>query len=128
VTVEVVDSRRVLADPLRLEQMLGNLLSNAHKYGRPPIVLRTRSSAEHPDLLCIEVEDAGTGVPAEFQTQLFREFSRASGTAAAGTGLGLHVVRTLAQAQGGSISYAPAPDGGAVFTLTLPAEKAAASA
>ena len=123
VAVEVEDRRQVVADPLRLEQMIGNLLSNAHKYGRPPIVLRTRACPDHPDLLCIDVEDAGVGVPEEFQAQLFREFSRASGTVAAGTGLGLHVVRTLAQAQGGSISYAPARGGGAVFTLTLPAVK-----
>jgi signal transduction histidine kinase/CheY-like chemotaxis protein len=125
VTVEAGDRRQVLADPLRLEQMIGNLLSNAHKYGRPPIVLRTRPCPDHRELLCIDVEDDGVGVPEEFRAQLFREFSRASGTVAAGTGLGLHVVRTLAQAQGGSISYASGPHGGAVFTLTLPAAKQA---
>jgi signal transduction histidine kinase/ActR/RegA family two-component response regulator len=123
VTVEVDDCRQVIADPLRLEQMISNLLSNAHKYGRQPIVLRTRESLDHPDQICVDVEDDGDGVPKEFQGQLFREFSRASGTAAAGTGLGLHVVRTLAQAQGGSISYADAPNGGAIFTLTLPAAR-----
>jgi signal transduction histidine kinase len=119
VTVEAGDRRPVLADPLRLEQMIGNLLSNAHKYGEPPIVLRTRPCADHPKLLCIDVQDNGAGVSAEFETQLFREFSRASGTAAAGTGLGLHVVRTLAQVQGGTVSYRTAPGGGAIFTLTL---------
>jgi signal transduction histidine kinase len=121
VTIEVGDRRPVLADPLRLGQMIGNLLSNAHKYGRPPIVLRARPSADHPELLCIDVEDNGDGVAPEFQAQLFREFSRASGTAAAGTGLGLHVVRTLAEAQGGTVSHSAAPGGGAVFTLCLQA-------
>jgi signal transduction histidine kinase len=121
VTIEAGDRRPVMADPLRLEQMIGNLLSNAHKYGQPPIVLRTRASTDHPQLFCIDVQDNGVGVSAEFQTLLFREFSRASGTAAAGTGLGLHVVHTLAQAQGGAVSYATAPGGGAVFTLSLQA-------
>ena len=121
VTIEPGDRRWVLADVLRLEQMIGNLLCNADKYGQPPIVMRTRPSADHPELLCIDVQDNGPGVSAEFQVQLFREFSRASGTVVAGTGLGLYVVRSLAEAQGGSVSYATAPDGGAVFTLTLQA-------
>jgi signal transduction histidine kinase len=125
VIVEVADSREIIADPLRLEQMIGNLLSNAHKYGQPPIVLRTRPCDGHPELMCIDVEDDGLGVPEQFRAQLFREFSRASGTVAAGTGLGLHVVRTLAEAQGGAISYADAPGGGAVFTLTLPSVRPA---
>lgn len=120
VAVEAHDLRAIWADGLRLEQMVGNLLSNAHKYGQPPIVVRTRPCMEQADLLCIDVQDDGRGVPAEFQPQLFREFSRASGTVCAGTGLGLHVVQSLAKAQGGAVSYADAPGGGAVFTLTLP--------
>jgi K+-sensing histidine kinase KdpD len=52
---------------------------------------------------------------------LFDEYTRAAGTSVEGVGLGLHVVRVLAQAQGGSIEYADHPDGGAIFTLTLPA-------
>lgn len=121
VTVVVTDERRVHADPIRLEQMIGNLLSNAHKYGRPPVVLRIRPSEDHDTLVSIDVEDDGPGVPDDFRNQLFREFSRASGTTAAGTGLGLHVVHTLSRAHGGSVTYAPGPNGGAVFTLTLPA-------
>ncbi len=123
VAVEVEDRRMIVADPLRLEQMLGNLLSNAHKYGAPPVLVRVRRSPDHPSLVSIDVTDQGSGVPPEFRQHLFREFSRASGTSAAGTGLGLHVVRTLAQAQGGSISYAPGESGGAVFTLIMPAAK-----
>ncbi|MET3962148.1 signal transduction histidine kinase [Marmoricola sp. OAE513] len=118
--VEVSDRRWIRADPLRLQQMLGNLISNAHKYGEPPVRIRIRPSTEHDCLVCIDVEDQGSGVPEEFRPHLFREFSRAGGTAKVGTGLGLHVVQTLAQGQGGLISYAPGRSGGSVFTLSLP--------
>ena len=79
---------------------------------------------EHPDdagLVAIDVTDSGDGVPVEFQDQLFREFSRAGGSLATGTGLGLYVVRSLAEAQGGFVTYSPAASGGACFTLALPA-------
>lgn len=120
VRLEVMDIRKVVADPLRLGQMLGNLLGNAHKYGRPPVVVRIRAAGED-GMVAIDVEDAGDGVPSEFRDQLFREFTRASGTSAAGTGLGLHVVQTLALAQDGRVDYTAADGGGSVFTITLPA-------
>ena len=69
----------------------------------------------------IVVIDSGEGVPEDFRDQLFREFSRPSGAVATGTGLGLYVVRCLAEAQNGTVDYSPGPTGGAVFTLTLPA-------
>jgi K+-sensing histidine kinase KdpD len=122
VTVNAVvqDERTVLADPLRLEQMLGNLIGNALKYGRAPFVVGVRPHPEHPDQVAIDVSDAGEGVPAEFQDQLFREYTRAAGTVATGTGLGLYVVRSLAEAQGGYVSYTPSAAGGACFTIALP--------
>lgn len=114
----VTDERLVRADPRRVEQMLSNLLSNARKYGRPPIEVRVRPAG---DRVALDVVDHGDGVPDGFRDQLFREFARAEGAPATGTGLGLHVVRTLAEAQGGTASYAPAPGGGAAFTVEFPA-------
>ena len=73
------------------------------------------------DRVALDVVDHGDGVPDGFRDQLFREFARAEGAPATGTGLGLHVVRTLAEAQGGTASYAPAPGGGAAFTVEFPA-------
>lgn len=116
-TVEAQAPAVVLADPLRLEQMLSNLLSNAVKYGEPPIEVRVRSSN---GWVLIEVSDNGDGVTDDFRPQLFQEFARARGTQARGTGLGLYVVRSLAEAQHGSVSYAPRPGGGAIFRLSLP--------
>lgn len=116
VQVLIEDARPVRADPARLEQMIVNLVSNAAKYGQPPVSVRVRSDGPR---VCIDVVDHGPGVPEEFRGELFKEFSRAQGTVATGAGLGLYVVRTLAEAMQGSVTYAPGPYGGAVFTIAL---------
>ncbi|MBS43713.1 MAG: hypothetical protein CMH83_11250 [Nocardioides sp.] len=119
--VEVVleEDRTVRADPLRLEQMLTNLLSNAAKYGAAPFQVHVRPAGEQGEMVAIDVIDHGPGVPADFAPQLFNEFARAHGAVATGTGLGLYVVRSLALAQGGDVVHAPNPEGGAIFTITL---------
>lgn len=119
VEVVVEDDRMVRADPLRLEQMVSNLLGNAIKYGEAPYTIRIRPDSEQDDHVAIDVVDRGAGVPEEFRAQLFKEFSRATGTVATGTGLGLYVVRTLAEAQNGDVSYRPGQYGGSVFTISL---------
>lgn len=119
--VEIIteDDRLVRADALRLEQMVSNLLGNAIKYGEAPYTIRIRPDSARPDHVAIDVVDRGAGVPEEFRDQLFKEFSRATGTVATGTGLGLHVVRTLAEAQNGRVTYRPGQYGGSVFTISL---------
>ena len=121
VSAQVEDDRRVLVDPIRLEQMLSNLVGNALKYGRAPYVVRVEADPTDETRLRIMVIDSGDGVPEDFRGEMFREFSRPSGSVATGTGLGLFVVRYLAEAQGGHVAYESGPTGGAVFTLTLPA-------
>ncbi|WP_027861690.1 response regulator [Marmoricola sp. URHB0036] len=108
----------MVVDPLHVQQMLGNLLSNAAKYGAPPLLVRLSASGVH---VRIDVEDNGPGVPPDFRPRLFEEYARAPGTSARGTGLGLFVVRALAAAGGGSVAYTPREPNGSVFTLLLPA-------
>ena len=120
VSAQVEDERQILADPMRLEQMLSNLIGNALKYGRAPYVVRVDADPTDQDRVRITVIDSGEGVPEDFRDQLFREFSRPSGAVATGTGLGLYVVRCLAEAQGGTVDYAPGQTGGAVFTWRCP--------
>jgi signal transduction histidine kinase len=107
------------ADRVRLGQVLVNYLSNARKYGAPPI---TVSAQADDDCVTIAVEDRGEGVPETFVPRLFDKFSQASqgdSRTAEGTGLGLAIVRQLARAQGGEAWYEPGEPHGSRFLVRL---------
>jgi signal transduction histidine kinase len=106
-------------DPVRLEQVLTNLLSNALKYGegRP---VRVAVGAT-PETATLEVEDHGIGMSAEVIGRIFHPFER--GVPAGhygGLGLGLYITEQIVRAQGGSIKVRSIPKQGAVFTVELP--------
>ncbi len=114
----------VLVDPLAMRQILLNLLSNAVKFtpNGERVVMRLRNT-QSPDLIRIEVEDSGIGVPPEKRDMLFREFSQISAPvdpAAASTGLGLSISAQLVAAMGGRIGCDSAPVKGAIFWVELP--------
>lgn len=109
-------------DAQRIEQIINNLLSNALRYtpdgGRVIVGL-----AASPGQVNLMVRDSGPGIPPESLPYIFDRFYRAEKSrhrAEGGTGLGLAIARQLAQAHGGSLSAANHPEGGAVFTFTLP--------
>jgi PAS domain S-box-containing protein len=109
-----------LADPAQLQLVLGNLLTNAGKYGLPPIEVTVVNAGEQ---VKIQVADEGEGVPADFVPRLFDRFARADtgvATTAPGTGLGLYLVRQLAKAGGLDVSYEPNLPHGSIFTVTIP--------
>jgi signal transduction histidine kinase len=116
VQVECPDDIWVQADRVRVDQMLGNLLSNAVKYAIAPLRITAEESDAHAS---VRIIDCGPGVPDDFQARLFEQYSRAGGMAASGTGLGLYVVKSLAEAQGGNAWYTPA-GGGSAFCFSLP--------
>ncbi|MEV4346512.1 PAS domain S-box protein [Actinoplanes sp. NPDC049596] len=118
--VECRDDLKAAVQPGHLDQMLTNLISNAAKYGGGATALIAETAG---DQVRIVVRDNGAGVPADLRPHLFTRFARAEGTAGTvkGTGLGLYIVRELARANGGDLSYEPAPDGGSMFVITLPA-------
>jgi signal transduction histidine kinase len=121
ITVAQDGDHWVLADPRHFHQILTNLLSNAFKYGSPPVEITIEPATEAVD---ITVRDHGAGVPADFLPRLFGRFARAdtpTSRAKKGTGLGLYIVRQLVQANGGSITYRDHPGGGGCFTVRLPA-------
>lgn len=108
------------ADPVAFDRIVSNLVTNALRYGLPPIVVDARQSDQH---FRLSVEDRGAGVPAAFVPELFERFTRSSDARdrAAGTGLGLAIARSYAHAHRGDLIYEPAQPSGARFQLVLPA-------
>jgi signal transduction histidine kinase len=112
--LHIPDDLAAVADPLILDRIVSNLLLNAQRHGKPPIVLSVETSDNH---VRIVVEDSGTGVPEELRPHIFERFSRAG--EGAGSGLGLAIARAYAQAHGGDLLYEPRGRG-ARFELVIP--------
>jgi PAS domain S-box-containing protein len=112
----------VRADPLRLSQILGNLLSNAHKYSTPPHPVHFKLWRERGWAMAAVV-DQGRGIPCEELDRIFDKFHRVEDPmtmTTSGTGLGLYIARELARAMGGDVDAASMPDRGSTFTMRLP--------
>lgn len=117
-------SEPVLADELRLCQMLAHLLSNALKFSAATDEVGVRVSRWHPDWLALTVWDTGMGIPDAEQSQLFQKAQRlafAHSPYPGGVGLGLALTYRLARLHGGVISFLSQPGVGSEFTLLLPA-------
>jgi signal transduction histidine kinase len=113
---------RVRGDRDRLRQVLVNLIDNAVKYSRPGEEVEVEAVSTNGRLQ-IQVRDRGPGIPREHQGVIFEKFGRVQiGDAAKpGTGLGLFIARSIAEAHGGSLAVRSLPDErGATFTLSLP--------
>ena len=109
-------------DPVRVDQILSNLLSNALRHtpdgGRVDVKLEKDSNA-----IRVQVQDSGPGIPPEALEHVFERFYRADRSRSrleGGTGLGLAIARKLAEAHGGSLTAANLPQGGASFSLSIP--------
>ncbi|WP_343350762.1 ATP-binding protein [Pseudomonas sediminis] len=114
---------QITADPMRLQQVLSNLLSNALKFS-PAGSQVLLSAQELGGQIRILVVDQGPGVPAEFVDRLFEKFSQADASdrrQKGGTGLGLAISKELIERMGGCIGFYPRPGGGSVFWVELPA-------
>ncbi len=118
VAVEVPDDLETLADPDAFDRILANLVTNAFRYGEPPV----RVSAQQLDThFRLWVEDRGSGVEPEFAPRLFERFARGTSDGSdGGSGLGLAIAQSFAEAQGGRLLYEAAEPQGARFQLVLP--------
>ena len=111
-------------DPMRLRQILLNLLSNACKFTKEgEVKLQARRMADGRDVIELSVSDTGIGMTPEQQAKLFEEFTQADATTAqrfGGTGLGLAITRKLARMMGGDVTVTSEPGKGSAFTVRLP--------
>jgi PAS domain S-box-containing protein len=111
----------VHADPQHLGRILDNYLQNAFKYGDPPVQIEATRVG---DMIEVRVLDEGPGLPPELVPRLFEKFARADTPTTRGkkgTGLGLWIVRGLAEANGGRAGYEPRAPHGSCFMVELPA-------
>jgi signal transduction histidine kinase len=122
IVAEVGALAPVRADPERLRQVVANLLENAVKYSPAgkPVAVRV---APHNGTVVIAVSDHGPGIAADDQRVIFEKFGRANRSGSAsqpGSGLGLYIARSIAEAHGGTLEVSSALGRGATFTLKLP--------
>jgi signal transduction histidine kinase/CheY-like chemotaxis protein len=121
---------RVMGDPLRLRQILFNLLGNALKFTEKGSVRLSLERAGEMEL-CIKVADTGIGLTEEQRERLFQPFVQADSTTTrrfGGTGLGLSIVRRLAEAMGGTVTVDSAIGVGSTFSVTVPLDPATEAA
>jgi signal transduction histidine kinase len=121
---------RVMTDPVRVREVLGNLLTNAVKYTpRGGVIQLSALAAQDPELgpvIALEVSDTGPGIPEAYRERVFEEFFRVptADAMAHGTGVGLSIARRVARLLGGDLRVREAIGGGAVFSLLIPASRA----
>ncbi len=111
----------IRGDRARLRQVLSNLIENAVKYSPEGGEVRVSAAAAN-GAVRIAVRDAGPGIPPDQQGRIFEKFGRVDvpGASKPGTGLGLFIARSIAEAHGGSLDVSSGAEPGSTFTLTLP--------
>lgn len=124
------DLPQARADRDRVVQIITNLLSNAQQVhaGRRTVAVRAQAGENE---VRVEVSDTGVGLSADERDKLFTKFFRAQNPATqnvSGTGLGLNIVKSLVERQGGRIWVTSEPMQGSTFTFTIPADSTARTA
>lgn len=127
ISLDLTDtSIEVVGDPLAIEQILENLVSNAIKYGGGSPILISAAADPEKGIACISVRDGGPGISPESQARIFQRFERAvrPKSQVGGFGVGLWIVKQLSEAMNGTIEVTSAPGAGSTFCITLPLDQA----
>jgi signal transduction histidine kinase len=122
--VRVSGTPAVQADAEALERVLINLVDNAFTHGGGMVELEAVPDERDGRMVRLSVLDRGPGVPAGDAARVFDRFSRGAKVTSPGMGLGLYLVKTLVERQGGHIAVTERPGGGAAFNVALPAAEA----
>jgi len=115
----------VRGDGVRLRQVVSNLIDNAVKYSDAGAEVEVEVATLNSDML-VRVRDHGPGIPRDQQRLIFEKFGRVRGSSKPGSGLGLFIARSIAEAHGGSVEVRSVPGEGSTFTLSLPVDGEAA--
>jgi len=111
-------------DSDKIERVLQNLVDNALKYSPKDsqVMIRAKQVGEADSEIQIDIVDSGPGIPDEYKRSIFNRFTQIEGrnTLRGGVGLGLTFCRMVTEGHGGNIWIADNPDGGSIFSLTLP--------
>ena len=114
------DHVRTAVDPVRLEQVMANLIDNAVRYSPDGGPIEVSVDLESDDWVVLSVRDRGVGIPQEHRAHLFDRFYQAHGVSyRSGMGLGLHISREIVALHGGDITAAFPVDGGSEFMVRL---------
>lgn len=119
----ILENVQIYADKDRLMQVMGNLLSNAAKFSGDGDKVEISIASHHVDRLRISVTDYGAGIPEEFHSKLFEQFTQSDSSdtrAKGGTGLGLSISKVIVEKHGGIIDFFSKEGIGSTFYIELP--------
>jgi two-component system osmolarity sensor histidine kinase EnvZ len=120
-SVELAQIPEVYFKPLAIKRLLNNLIENAFRYGKPPVIVRTKAEAEH---IVIQVIDHGEGIQSMDKQRLFQPFARGEqARTGKGSGLGLAIVYRIAEMHGGQVDLENHLQGGLKVEFSLPVIK-----
>jgi two-component system sensor histidine kinase MtrB len=116
--VDIEPDLHVLAEPARIDRILGNVLANATEHGAGPVLVKAHR--EDNDKAVVEITDHGPGIPADELPHVFDRFAKTDRSrTTSGSGLGLAIAQAQAEALGGSLTARNTPEAGACLTLRL---------